>query len=272
MRDKVITASKVGYSLPSRRKWVSRVKPLVRPIIKKLGLKRSQLPSGFGGALSQNFEPTYIIQAVEQSLKRLKTDYLDLYQLHSPPAEVIRKGEFLPVLEKLKQQGKIRYYGIACDTVDDALVALQYNTISSVQMPINLLDQEALDEALPKAATANIAVIARGCYGGGFLAKPMAELNLEELANNAVERERKERAIAFYDQFALNQGQKLPELALHFVLAQPQVTVTLLGMRTQQHLASNLQHLASKKLTNAELQLIREHSYLSKGRAQSLPN
>jgi aryl-alcohol dehydrogenase-like predicted oxidoreductase len=94
-RDKVVIASKAGYCLPARRKMVARIKPLVRPIIQRAGLKRQHLPSGLRGALSQDFSAGYLLKAVDQSLKRLRTDYLDLYQLHSPPTSVLESGAFL---------------------------------------------------------------------------------------------------------------------------------------------------------------------------------
>ena len=83
-REQVILATKGGYCLPARRSMIRRIKPLVRPLVQALGLKRTSLPAGMSGALSQDFSPHYLTRAVEASLGRLRTDYLDLYQLHSP--------------------------------------------------------------------------------------------------------------------------------------------------------------------------------------------
>src|ERR1700730_3959974 len=82
-RDQVVLATKGGYCLPTQRKLMARIKPLVRPIVRLLGLKRTKLPSGVFGTLSQDFSPSHLTQALEASLKRLHTDYIDLYQLHS---------------------------------------------------------------------------------------------------------------------------------------------------------------------------------------------
>src|SRR4029077_5668762 len=103
-RDKVIIATKGGYCLPAQRKLIARVKPLVRPVARMLGIKRENLPSSVTGTLSQDFTPQYLVQALEGSLRRLQTDYLDIYQLHSPPAPVIQSGEFIETLETLKRQ------------------------------------------------------------------------------------------------------------------------------------------------------------------------
>lgn len=256
-RDKVIIASKGGYCLPARRKLASRIKPLIRPLIQGIGLQRGHLPSGFRGSLTQDFSANYLRKAVDQSLKRLGTEYLDLYQLHSPPTSILEAGEFLVPLEKLKSQGKIRYYGVSCETTQDALVCLRYPGISSLQVRLSLLDQSALDEVLPRARECGIAIIARECYAGGLLARPAGALNLEEIIPDAAERESKRQEIMGYQRIAENDGLSLAQLALQFVLGIDGITVTLLGMRTDQHLITNLSHLAASPLGNAVMCILR---------------
>src|ERR1700736_2558981 len=122
-REQVVLATKGGYCLPARRNLIKRIKPLVRPIVQALGLKRARLPSGFSGALSQDFSPSYLTKALESSLKRLRTDYVDLYQLHSPDATFMQSGAFgeaLQTLERLKALGKLRFYGVATEVPEDA--------------------------------------------------------------------------------------------------------------------------------------------------------
>jgi len=64
------------------------------------------------------FEPDYISRVMDESLQRLRTDYVDLYQLHNPTVEVIEKGEVWNVLERAKQAGKIRHYGVSINSMD----------------------------------------------------------------------------------------------------------------------------------------------------------
>src|SRR5882757_4709944 len=172
-RQQVILATKGGYCLPARRNFIRRIKPFVRPIVQALGLKRARLPAGISGSLSQDFSPSYLIKALEGSLKRLRTDYVDLYQLHSPGAPFMRSnafGEALQTLEKLKGQGKLRFYGIATEVPQDAPFCLSAPGISSLQLGFGLLDLDALDEGTLAAAEARgLGIIARGCFGGGLL-------------------------------------------------------------------------------------------------------
>jgi aryl-alcohol dehydrogenase-like predicted oxidoreductase len=257
-RSSVILASKVGYCLPTRRKLISRVKPLVRPVIRRLGITRTHLPSGARGALTQDFSPEYIVGAVERSLKRLRTDYLDLYQLHSPPAAVLESGEFLAPLEKLKRDGKIRYFGVSCETAGDALLCLRYPGISSLQIRLSLLDQTALDAVAARARAQGVALIARECYAGGLLAKSAGALELEAVIPDKAEREAKRNEILGYARLAEQARRSLPEVALQFVLGTAGVSVTLLGMRTQHQLTDNLRNLTAPSLADAERRAIRE--------------
>src|SRR5271163_4959782 len=67
-REQVILATKGGYCLPAQRNIMKRIKPLVRPIVQAMGLKRAKLPSGMSGTLSQDFSPSYLTKALEASL------------------------------------------------------------------------------------------------------------------------------------------------------------------------------------------------------------
>jgi aryl-alcohol dehydrogenase-like predicted oxidoreductase len=246
-RDKVIVASKGGYCLPTQRKLIARVKPLVKPVVKALGIKREKLPQSVSGSLSQSFAPEYLISALEASLRRLGTDYLDLYQLHSPPAEVIERGDFIPTLERMKKQGKIRFYGIACDTAEQALLCLKYSGISSLQFPFGLLDQEAHAILLDDAAAKGVGLIARGSFGGGLLKETLTESQLKHKT------EKWERILA-YRAVAERQGRKILDAALQFTLFPDAVSVTLLGMHSQSHLDSNLAFAAGPGLSDSEFQ------------------
>ncbi len=248
-RDKVILATKGGYCLPSQRKLLAKIKPLVRPIINLLGIKRSHIPSGVSGELSQDFSETYLMSALEGSLRRLKTDCIDLYQLHSPPAHVIESGVFIETLEKMKQQGKVRFYGIAADCVEDAELSLKYPGISSVQMPFGLLDKEALSTFFKAAGEKNVAVIARGCFGGSLLKESLTESELKNLTE-------KWPRILEYRKISERHNRSVLEMALQFSMHVPEITVNLLGMRTEEHIASNLKYAAATALTDLEYEAL----------------
>ena len=250
-RDKVVIASKGGYLLPTQRKLVASIKPLVRPLIKLLGLKRQNVASSVRGTLNQDFSPAYLEGAIEASLRRIGTDYLDLYEVHSPPAEVIRAGIFIETLEKLKRQGKIRYYGVACDTVADALLALQYPGVSSVMFPFGLLDPEGQEELFPLATSQGVGLIARGCFGGGLLKESLTETELKTM-------DAKWPKIMAYRRLARANKRSVIESALQYSLSFPAISVHLLGMRTPAHIKENLSYYTASPLSSEELVSINE--------------
>ena len=254
-RDQVIIATKGGYCLPARRNMIKRIKPFVRPIVQALGLKRARLPSGISGALSQDFSPAYLTKALESSLKRLKTDYVDLYQLHSPDAQFMQSSAFidaLQTLDKLKIQGKLRFYGIATETPEDAPFCLSAPGISSVQLGFGLLDLQALDQGtLATAATHGIAVIARGCFGGGYLKQDIDEAQLKTTTP-------KWKHISAIKSFSGEKGRTAMDIALQFCRSTPSVSVTILGMRIESHLRDNLSYLVGAPLTDDEYTMLRQ--------------
>jgi aryl-alcohol dehydrogenase-like predicted oxidoreductase len=231
-RSRVIIASKAGYSLPRRRKFAAWIKPLLRPAIRVIGLRRDRLPAAVRGALAQDFSPSYLRRAVEGSLRRLRTDYLDLLQLHSPPIDVVEAGEWEPLLESLKREGKIRYYGIACDAMDVGLASLRYPGVSSVQFSLNLLEQGAASGLFPELRARGVAGIARECLANGLLAKRQEEVNLDAFCQSAEQRVLREAQLAKYRKLAAESGRSLTGLALDFVRHIEGVSIALLGVRT----------------------------------------
>ena len=239
-RDRIIIASKAGYSLPTRRRLAGKLKPLLRPVVQLLKIRRDRLPSGSRGALSQDFSPKYLRAAVEGSLRRLRTDYLDILQLHSPPAEIIERGEWEPELEELKRTGKIRYYGIAVDSIEAGLAALRYRGVSSLQFTLSLLEQRAATELFPQALARGVGCIARECLGNGLLAKPADQIDLK--ANCSSEAEEARRAVQLVElrEAAQAQGRSLLQSALDYPPGVPGVSVTLLGARSVEQIQALL--------------------------------
>jgi aryl-alcohol dehydrogenase-like predicted oxidoreductase len=240
-RSQVVIASKAGYVLPSQRKLIAFIKPLVRPAVRLLGLSRHHLPSAVRGELVQSFSPAYLKVAVEGSLRRLRTDYMDLLQLHSPPSAVVEAGHWVGVLESLKREGKIRYYGISCDTVEAAHAALSHQGVSSLQVPINLLAQEFLP-VLDKAQQAGVGVIARECLANGLLVKELSPEQIRTYCQSDAEASEKGSLIDRLRHTAAREGGPLAQLALRWVGRLDGVSVSLVGVSSMEQLETLLRH------------------------------
>ncbi|MGD1922292.1 MAG: aldo/keto reductase [Pleurocapsa sp.] len=246
-RDKVIFASKAGYTLSPLGSIAAKFKPVLKPLVRSLrALKSSSNSDSLGDAkasvLRQNFERNYLTTAVEGSLKRLQTDYLDLFQLHSPSSEILQSSEVWQTLESLKKQGKIRYYGVSCDTVEDALICLQQPGLASIQLEINWLQSEAIAKVLPLAQQQGVAVVARQPFASGKLFA--AEYNVFSSLHSKYH--------------------SITHVALQFVLQQTGVSVVIPGASSCQHLKNNLEVLDASLLSQNELQAITQSANPSK--------
>lgn len=254
-RDQVVLATKGGYCLPARRNLLKKVKPLLRPLVNALGLKRAKMPAGLSGALSQNFSPSYLVAALNASLRRLRTDYVDLYQLHSPGAGFMQSSEFgeaLQTLERLKTEGKIRHYGVATETPEEAPFCLAAPGISSLQTGFGLLDPHALDHGvISSAMERGLAVIARGCFGGGLLKEGLDEETLRRATP-------KWRQINALHRFSSDARRPLLDIALQFCRSTPGVSLTLIGMHTERHLRDSLEYAAGNGLDASEFATLRQ--------------
>jgi aryl-alcohol dehydrogenase-like predicted oxidoreductase len=239
-RDRVVIASKGGYCLPTRRRFAARVKPLLRPMIRLLKIRRDQLPQSARGALAQDFSPQYLRRAVEGSLRRLRTDYLDLYQLHSVPLEIAERGEWEGVLEDLKTAGKIRYYGVTCDALEAGLAGLRYTGVSSVQCVLSLLEQRSASELIPRASERGVAIIARECLANGLLIKEPHEVELRTYCSSDEEVEKRLKQLREFRQQAADAGISLATLALKYASELVGVSVALLGARSAEQLKTLL--------------------------------
>ncbi len=252
-RQRVVIATKVGYRLPTRKLLINYVKPLVRPVLRRLRVTAQQVHAGLRGAVSrQEFSPEYIVKAAEASLRRLRTDYIDIYQLHDPPLEVLKSGEFVQTLEQLKQQGKIREWGVACAQPQDALASLQYDSLGAIQVSVSVLEQAALESAIPRAAERGIGIIARQVFASGLLTRDPDRLKLEDIDTDPEVAQFKLSRIRAHAAAAARQGRTPGELALEFALKQPQVSVALLGMSQSSHLSMNLEAIDAIQRSSEE--------------------
>jgi aryl-alcohol dehydrogenase-like predicted oxidoreductase len=107
---------------------------------------------------------------VERSLKNLETDALDLLQLHCPPTEVYYRPEVFDVLEDLVKAGKLRHYGVSVEKVEEALKAMEYPGVQSVQIIFNMFRQRPSELFFAEAQRRHVGVLARLPLSSGLLA------------------------------------------------------------------------------------------------------
>lgn len=111
---------------------------------------------------------------VERSLKNLETETIDLLQLHCPPPEVYRRPEVFGALDVLVKEGKLRFYGVSVESVDEALASLAYPNVQSIQIIFNMFRLKPAETLFARAAEAGVGIIARVPLASGLLTGKMS--------------------------------------------------------------------------------------------------
>ena len=128
---------------------------------------------GRGGMYPDSYTETAVRAATEASLERLGVDALDLTQLHCVPEAVLRQGEIFGWLRRLKDEGKIHAFGASVETDAEALICLEQEGLSSLQIIFNLFRQKPATEVFPTAKAKNVAIIVRLPLASGLLSGKM---------------------------------------------------------------------------------------------------
>lgn len=217
-RDKVVICTKVGMlktplAIASARRRSAGGRGELLAEIRGMG---------FDAESARCFSPSYVEKALERSLRRLGSDWVDVLLLHGPPVEEIRAQGFLPVLERLRDAGKARYFGISCTTEAEVQAALELPGVACLQVPHNLLRGELVPRVLPEARRRGVALLAMAPFGDGTLLHGPGSAGCDP---DAVRR-----------------------ACLHFALATPGVAAVLVGMSTAGHVRDNVEAATSPAL------------------------
>jgi len=254
-RDKIIIGTKAGTLYTPAADFLLKRRSLIRPVSRYM--RSMKIPFHLLRAKQKHsdFSEKYLFSAVENSLKRLQSDYIDLFQLHKPSELILEQGDYIPSLDKLKRQGKIRYYGISCAANEDAFICLNFPEISSLQLSINLLDRKHIEEILIHALANGIGIIARNPRAQGHLTEGYSDIMAETYAKNRMEfNEKKERAMQF--QFLVKPDRTLAQAALKYVLQLKGVSAVIPRAVNRKQLQENINTLKAPLLSYNELEKI----------------
>jgi aryl-alcohol dehydrogenase-like predicted oxidoreductase len=211
-----------------------------------------------------NFSADYIGRVMDESLERLQTDFVDVYQLHNPNVDVIRNGDVWELLERRKQEGKVRHYGVSINKIDEALAALEGGLSDTIQLEYNLLVQEPAEKVFPLAQKKNVAIIARVPLRRGLLTGKLKPEDQQRFQKDDVRARNfagdvfpKELAKVEKLRFLEKPGRSLAQAAIAFCLAHPAVRVVIPGARDGRQARENAA-AADVHLSQDELKKISE--------------
>jgi aryl-alcohol dehydrogenase-like predicted oxidoreductase len=200
----------------------------------------------YHGGVRLNFSPEYVRFAVQKSLERLQTDHIDVYQLHNPPPEYLAERETFRVLRELRDEGKIRHFGVSIhDPAEGALAMKTDPTLGALQVVYNLVHREPESELLPTCRSREVGVIAREPLWNSFLAGkyqgdesfPPGDIRSSWPAPYL--KERAALADGLRKRLA-DQDRTLAQAALAFAVARSEVSSVIPGCKTVAQVEENM--------------------------------
>jgi len=195
----------------------------------------------------QDFSPAYLRRSLEGSLRRLRSEYVDVFQLHDPPIDLLERDDsIIATLNALQAEGKIRVVGISTRSPADSLAAVERLDFKSVQVNFNLVDQRAMEIGLFETCRAHgTGIIARTPLCFGFLTGKYSATD-EYAEGDHRGRWKPEQIVCWAEAFQLfatelaaGVEQTSAQIALRYILSFDAVSTTIPGMLTDEHVFEN---------------------------------
>jgi aryl-alcohol dehydrogenase-like predicted oxidoreductase len=223
---------------------------------------------GERGKQRKDFSRSHILTAVDQSLKRLQRDVIDLYQIHNPILADLENGEVFGIMDELVTAGKVRYWGVSAKSRDISELCrttMAWPSAASIQMVYNLFSSRDLEELQGEIRRRGIGVVARAALEYGMLTgkfSPAERFAPGDHRNSQWKLEDFSRKLAQLE--VLREASKgkpftLSQLAIGFALSHPDVSVVICGAKRPSQVEENAaaSKLLGEALTEADLQKAR---------------
>jgi len=197
------------------------------------------------GRLRKDFSSEHLSHAIDGSLKRLRTDYIDLYQLHNPTLDDLRRDDLHEALGRLQEAGKIRYWGVSISTPEEGLEIVRNGWGYALQVLYNVLNQAPAETLFPLAKEKGYGIIARVPLASGLLSGKFRTDSVfggEDVRQNFLTPKRLEEVIPRIDEAKSIIGgtaRSLAEGALRFVLANDAVSSVIPGAKNVRQVEMN---------------------------------
>lgn len=197
------------------------------------------------GRVRKDFSRQHISLAVDGSLKRLRTDYIDIYQLHNPTLDEAARDDIHEAMDRLQEVGKIRFWGLSVNTPEEGIEIIRRGWGYTLQVLYNVLNQAPADELFPLAKEKGYGIIARVPLASGLLSGKFRTDTVfakDDVRQNFLTPKRLEEVIPRVDEAKSIIGgtaRSLAEGALRFVLANDAVSTVIPGARNVRQVEMN---------------------------------
>jgi aryl-alcohol dehydrogenase-like predicted oxidoreductase len=236
-----------------------RSERLIAEVLRERGGEKPFVATKAGRRLSPHVADGYdqknLVSFVERSLVNLETDCLDLVQLHCPPPDVYYRPEVFDVMDRMVTAGKIRHYGVSVEKVEEALKAIEYPNVATIQIIYNIFRQRPNQLFFTEAKKRNIGVIVRVPLASGLLTGKMSVTTAfaaddhRSFNRNGEAFDRGETFSGVPYELALEvveeirrllpQDATMAQFALRWILMEDSVSTVIPGARNAQQAAAN---------------------------------
>jgi aryl-alcohol dehydrogenase-like predicted oxidoreductase len=235
----------------------------------KVPPKNRRWPAPPGIHADAAFPSDWIVECTEQSLRSLGLETIDVQQFHVWSDEWIGQGDWLEAIEKLKADGKIRFFGVSINDhqPENALRLIESGVVDSVQVIYNIFDQIPEAALFPAVQVADVGVIVRVPFDEGSLTgkiTPQTEFPPGDFRigyfGGGRQQEAWDRVQAITRELEIPLD-RMPEIALRFCLSHPAVSTVIAGMRSPRNVEANAATVDEGPLSERELEILRSHGW-----------
>jgi aryl-alcohol dehydrogenase-like predicted oxidoreductase len=236
----------------------------------KIPPKNEIWPAPDGLPPEEAFPGDHVRECTEQSLKNLEIDAIDVQQFHVWQDDWVGRGDWLEAVEDLKQEGKVRFFGVSINDhqPENAIRLIQTGVVDTVQVIYNLFDQSPEDELFPACLEHGVGVIVRVPFDEGALTGSiMPDTSFEEgdFRNHYFRDDRKrevqERVRAIVSELGASEDE-IAEIALRYILSQPAVSTVIPGMRSVRNVERNMAVGDGQGLSEEGVQRLKSHRWV----------
>lgn len=215
----------------------------------------------------QKFDREFVTFACEQSLQRLNTDYIDLYQIHNPRLEALARDDLFETLEQLQFEGKIRYYGSALGPdigwFEEGEASMRERHVDSLQIIYSILEQEPAKDFFPIAQDHEVGLLSRVPHASNTLTGEFIEIPTFDESDHRAHRRAEwlKEAMQKVDRvrfLELEDTRTLGQSAIQFCLKKPQIVSVLPNFTNMDELKEYTAAVETPDLTDAEQEYLDE--------------
>ena len=223
---------------------------------------------------SEGYDHENLSAFVERSLDNLGVEALDLLQLHCPPSETYRRDSTFEALDRLKEAGKLKNYGVSVEKVEEARMALDYPGVATVQIIFNIFRQKPAEEFFPLAEERGVGILARVPLASGLLSGKMSAdraFSEDDHRNFNRDGEAFDRGETFSGvdfetgleaveelKVLVPEGNTLAQFALRWILMHPAVSCAIPGGKNPSQVEDNVAAVEIPPLDDGTMERVRE--------------